>query len=178
MSQTQSEKTMSLSLSLSLSLLKIPHLKQNQSNKFNMNIRKKKKSSDRREVQKRAMIFPCNPRNPSEAEDEKENKEEQETQIKQRREAKLTALMMTAQLRLETPSLQKLRNETLENGKHTRTQHKRKQKNERTHTHSLTHSLTQITHSSCARWLAGVTLIRCCDFHTENGQNPKLGLRL
>jgi tRNA nucleotidyltransferase/poly(A) polymerase len=105
---------------------------------------KKKKSSERREVQKRAMIFPCKPHhNPSEAEDErKRTKKSKRRNYKQRREAKLTALMMTAQLRPETPSLQKLRNETLEKRKaHKERNTKRKQqKNE--HTHSLSHSLT------------------------------------
>jgi hypothetical protein len=65
--------------------------------------------------------------------------------------------MITAQLRLETPSLQKLRNETLENGKRTRkatqTQKTTKERtNERTHTHSLNHSLLVCS-------LARVTLI-------------------
>jgi len=44
--------------------------------------KKKKKSSDRREVQKRAMIFPCNTHNPSEAEDErKRTKKSKRTQL-------------------------------------------------------------------------------------------------
>ncbi len=71
---------------------------------------------------------------------------------REEKKKKLTALMITAQLRLETPSLQKLRNETLENGKRTRKQHTNAKNNkERTNARTLTHS---ITHSSCAHSLA------------------------
>jgi hypothetical protein len=77
--------------------------------------------------------------------------------------------MMTAQLRPETPSLQKLRNETLEKTESAqkRNTNTNKRTNERTHAHSLNQSLTP-------RVLTRETLIGCCDFHTENGQNQNL----
>jgi hypothetical protein len=119
------------------------------------------------------MIFPCNPHNPREDEDErKRTKKSKRRNYKQRREAKLTALMMTAQLRPETPSLQKLRNETLEKRKaHKNATQNANNKRTNTRTPSLTHSLLVC---SLARSLAHVTLIRYCDFHTGNGQNQNL----
>jgi hypothetical protein len=101
------------------------------------------------------MISPCNPHNPSEAEDKKkENKEEQEMKLnrEEKEKKKLTALMMTAQLRPETPSVQKLRNETLENGKHTRTQHERKQKQQQKN--ECAHTPSSLTSRALARSLA------------------------